>query len=162
VRGDEFEPFVEIEPAHERMLPTVDAQVALFCLGEKGEGAFTCFSKLSQQFFFVADRSGFQRGWRFQAYEANLCKPHRQMGALPERNVARRFLHDMIGVGENSALDADKVRHNFSGAPLFRPSAFGPVRGRNLIGGAQECGLRTIKLRENGREVQRNLAVPDL
>ena len=67
MRGDEFEPCVEIEPAHERMLPTIDAQVALFRLGEKGEGAFTCFSKLSELFFFVADHSGFQRGWRFQA-----------------------------------------------------------------------------------------------
>jgi hypothetical protein len=107
VCGDEFEPFIEIERAHERMPPTVEAQVTLLCFGQENECAFACFSKLSQQFFLVAERCGFECRRRFEAQQSNLCKPYRQMHTFPQWKRTRRFLHDVIGGAEDGALNAN-------------------------------------------------------
>jgi len=55
MNGDQFEPLVEIEDPEEWMLPTIAAEVTLFRLEEKGEGALADFAERSKHLFLVTE-----------------------------------------------------------------------------------------------------------
>lgn len=157
VGSDQLKPVVGIQRAEKHVLPAIGAEVALFGLVDKGQGALAHGAEFAEHGLFFADELRIEWNGRFEAREPQGYESHRQMPALEEGVRARDFVLQAIGGGDDETLDHHEVSYDFGGAPFVRIGVDAPVFGSDGVGGAEKFALSLRETGEDGRQIGHGL-----
>ncbi len=79
MRGNHFKPFIYIQHPQKGMLPSVNAQIPLFCFFQERQRALTRGSQLRQHLFLVSQKATVQRNRRLSPDQPQFHQPERQV-----------------------------------------------------------------------------------